>query len=76
MKNLTKMSTGIFPLKVSGVLIILSITITGMNLAAQPGLTLYADAGKNTISDGSVYQICITRTLQVREKSAGSRSSD
>ena len=52
MKNLTKMSTGIFPLKISGVLIILFITITGMNVAAQPGFTLYADAGKNTISDG------------------------
>ncbi len=41
-----------FPLKISGVLFILFITITGMNLSAQPGLTLYADAGKNTISDG------------------------
>ena len=52
MKNLTKMSTGIFPPKISGVLIILYITITGMNVAAQPGFTLYADAGKNTISNG------------------------
>ncbi len=38
-------------MKISGALILLFITITGMNLAAQPGLTLYGDAGKNTISD-------------------------
>ena len=52
MKNLTKLSNRTSQLKISGVLFILFITITGMNVAAQPGLTFYTDAGKNTISDG------------------------
>ena len=40
------------PLKISGILFILLLTVTRMNLSAQPGLTVYADAGDNTISDG------------------------
>ena len=52
MKNLTKMITRMSPLKFSGILFILLITVNRMNLSAQPGLTVYADAGENTISDG------------------------
>jgi hypothetical protein len=52
MKNLTNMISRMSPLKISGILFILLITVNRMNLSAQPGLTLYADAGKNTISDG------------------------
>ena len=52
MKNLTKMITRMSPVKISGVLFILLLTANRMNLSAQPGLTVYADAGENTISDG------------------------
>jgi hypothetical protein len=52
MKNLIKICAKISLVKISGVLIIFSITITAMKLDAQPGLTLYSDAGKNTITDG------------------------
>jgi hypothetical protein len=52
MKNLINEYSRNYLLKVSGVLFILFITITGINVSAQPGLTIYSDAGKNTISDG------------------------
>jgi hypothetical protein len=52
MKKLTDICSKNPKLKTSGVLFILFITITGMNMAAQPGLTIYADGGKNIISDG------------------------
>lgn len=52
MKNLTKMITRMSPLKISGILFILLITVTRVNLSAQPGLSAYADVGKNTVSEG------------------------
>jgi hypothetical protein len=52
MKKLTKMITRMSPLKISGILFILLITVARMNLSAQSGLTVYADAGDYTISDG------------------------
>jgi hypothetical protein len=52
MKNLTKMITRMYPLKISGILLILLTTVTRMNLSAQPGLSAYIDAGENTVSDG------------------------
>jgi hypothetical protein len=52
MKNQTKMSTRTFSLKIKGVLFILLGTAGMISLNAQPGLTAFADAGKNTISDG------------------------
>jgi hypothetical protein len=51
MKNLTKMITKMSHLKISGGLFILLISQIGTDLSAQAGLTGYADAGKNTISD-------------------------
>jgi hypothetical protein len=45
------MSSENYSQKITGVLIILLI-MTSVNVAAQPGLTIYADAAKNCVSDG------------------------
>jgi hypothetical protein len=52
MKDLTKMSTGQCPLKISAVLFILLITVNRMDMSAQTGLTSFTDVGENTTSDG------------------------
>jgi len=51
MKNLIIMSSESYSQKITGVLIILLI-MTSVNVVAQPGLTIYADAAKNSVSDG------------------------
>ena len=42
-----------FHLKIGRVLFILIITVQRMNVSAQPALTIYADASKNILSEGS-----------------------
>jgi hypothetical protein len=52
MKNLIKKFTESHILKVSGVLFILLLVTGSININAQPVLTVYSDASKNTVSDG------------------------
>jgi hypothetical protein len=52
MKILVKTFDRMILLKISGVLFILAISLNRMDLSAQPGLSFYSDAGKNTITDG------------------------
>jgi hypothetical protein len=59
MKIITEMSTGMIPQKISGVLIILFLTIKGMNILAQPALTVYADVSKNVLSDAATLRSVI-----------------
>ena len=51
MKNLINISSESYSRKITGVLISLLI-MTSVNVVAQPGLTIYADAAKNSVSDG------------------------
>ncbi len=51
MKNLVPMSSQGHSHKITGVLIIILIIIR-VNVVAQPGLTIYADVARNSVSDG------------------------
>ena len=50
MKTLTKTRTRISQLKIAGVLFILLISESRMDVSAQPALTFYTEAGKNILS--------------------------
>jgi len=51
MKNLVTISSESFSRKITGVLGVLLI-MTSVHVVAQPGLTVYADVAKNSVSDG------------------------
>jgi hypothetical protein len=51
MKNLINICTESYSLKITGVLFILFFMIR-INVVAQPGLTIYTDMARNSVSDG------------------------
>ena len=56
MKNLIKKFAESYSLKISGGLFILLLITGRINVEAQPVLTIYSDASRNTVSDGLFFR--------------------
>jgi hypothetical protein len=60
MKNLIRINSQGYSLKISGAMFILILMINNLNVIAQPVLTIYSDAGKNIYSnDLYIRSVCM-----------------